>query len=186
MGRPDAREKNTTQEKTVLFVCTGNTCRSPMAEWIFLHLFRDEPLFSEAGKPVDLRAASAGIAARPGETASPFSETALLRLFGISTGGHTSQRITRDLLASADLVLCMTQKHKIILRQSFPEFANTIFSLSDPVSDSKKKGIPGTDVTDPFGGGEEMYLLIAEMIRDRLVELWPGVKRFLGIHEKKE
>src|SRR6202044_1349980 len=87
--------------KNILFVCTGNICRSPMAEGLFRHLVADRK---------DVRVASAGVHASPGQPPSTYSVEALAEI-GIDISRQRSQSLTDDLVARADLIFAMTRGH---------------------------------------------------------------------------
>ena len=122
--------------KTVLFVCTGNTCRSPMAECLFHAL-----AFSQGAQ---VRAASAGLCAPDG---APASEGALfaMRRRGLTLEGHRSRTVTREMLEGADLVVCMGQSHLSALRARFPGLSTPLRAFDDP------------PVSDPYGGDAAAY-----------------------------
>ena len=122
--------------KTVLFICTGNTCRSPMAECLFHAL-----AFSQGAQ---VRAASAGLCAPDG---APASEGALfaMRRRGLSLEGHRARTVTRGLLEGADLAVCMGQSHLSALRARFPGLTTPIRAFDDP------------PVSDPYGGDAAAY-----------------------------
>jgi protein-tyrosine phosphatase len=127
----------------VLFVCTGNTCRSPLAA---------AALREELGTDADrVEVGSAGTAAEDGEPASDGS----IRVAGASgfdLGAHRSRRLTPDLVRSADLVLVMERRHRDAIRTlGVPvDRVHVLSEWPDP-------GEPGLAVEDPFGGSSEAY-----------------------------
>jgi len=127
--------------KRVLFVCTGNTCRSPMAEALFRHLKGTN----------EWQEASAGIFAATGSPASPYA-VEVLREKGIDLSRHRSQLLTSDLLDQSDLIITMTKGQEENLLQHFPEIEDKVY-LINAFGTSK---VPA-DVMDPFGGSIEMY-----------------------------
>jgi protein-tyrosine-phosphatase len=126
--------------KHILFVCTGNTCRSPLAEY----LLRDK-----AGQELEVR--SAGIAAFDGSPAAANVQTLLVEK-GIQPH-HTSQTITPELIEWADLILTMTKNHKQVVHKNFPHSANKLHTLKEYVA----SGDPVTDISDPYGGSLDTY-----------------------------
>ena len=139
--------------KTVLFVCTGNTCRSPMAACL-LNAYCAE-------RRLPLRAESAGLYAADGAPASD-GALAVMKERGLSLGRHTARPVTRALVNDASLVLCMSEAHAAALRERFPGATTPIEALSPAVP-------------DPYGGDAAAYRRAA----DALAALLPGVVRRL-------
>lgn len=143
MSQQAAPETPATTTFNILFVCTGNTCRSPLAEGIA----RDE-VQKRGWSHVDV--ASAGIAARAGDEASRHSVT-VARRHGIDLGEHRSQPLTPELVDWADLVLAMGPSHLDgVWRMGGAEKALTL-------GDFATGGEDGYSIRDPFGGPEEVY-----------------------------
>jgi protein-tyrosine-phosphatase len=138
-------------QKHVLFVCTGNTCRSPMAEGLFRK--------AAAGR-VDLSVGSAGVAASKGSSASP-ETIAILKKRGASLVGFRSRPVTEALLAQASHVFAMTESHLAVLESRFPQFSDKFFLVREFSGISDKR--QGIDVPDPIGMGMPAYDEVAKV-----------------------
>ena len=143
---------------TILFVCTGNTCRSPMAEALFRQQIAQK-LNCQADEiqKHGIEVKSAGLSGWGGSRAS---ENALhtMKQSGIDLGGHTSQIVTEELLQKAGIVWTMTAAHRSAILAQFPKFADRVHMLSPT----------NQDVLDPFGGTAEAYNQCAQQIREHL------------------
>lgn len=129
----------------ILFVCTGNTCRSPMAAALFNKIAIE--------KKLDVRIESAGLFANEGEAASPEAIIAMKK-YDIDLLSHHSQVINSELLEKSDLILTMTAAHKMVLSPSAPDKTFTLCEFAEVDS----------DIDDPYGGDVEEYEECAEEI----------------------
>ena len=133
-------QKSDFMQKSVLFICTGNTCRSPLAEAWFNKIAESENL--------PYRASSAGLAAVNGAPASNHSQSAAAEL-GASLENFHSQMVTIEMLKNAELVICMTSSHCRYITSAMPELAEKVRPLMAYCD--------GGDVSDPYGGTLEEY-----------------------------
>jgi protein-tyrosine-phosphatase len=184
--------------KRILMVCTGNTCRSPMAEVML------KDLAARNGKPLEVR--SAGVSTVNGLPISSHAATTL-RKRKLALPG-TSTALTHDEVAWADLILTMTAGHKRAILQRFPEAVARIYTLKeyalqgDPVMGDVaeaerlysewqvrqalgqnltaeehsrlfelQRRLPDFDIADPFGGSLSLYERCADEIEDTLLTL---------------
>src|SRR5215212_10373910 len=99
----------------ILFVCTANICRSPVAEVIFSNWLARKAI------PGDWQVTSAGTWALSGQAASPYSREVLAER-GLELGDHRSRRVDREMLEHSDVVLCMTRSHAEAIQIEFPEY----------------------------------------------------------------
>ena len=141
----------------VLFVCTGNTCRSPMAETLFRELVAQRLGCREDEIEQRVVVASAGIAAWGGGKASTGALEAM-RERGADLSGHESQPLTENLARQADIIWTMTASHRATILAQFPEVGGRVAMLSPDRH----------DVIDPIGGTLTTYRKCAEQIREHL------------------
>lgn len=139
--------------RRLLFVCTGNTCRSPMAR------FLAERLAREAGLPWS--AASAGVSAAPG---APLSEGAARALAarGLAGLSHSARPLDEKALAEADAVYALTRAHRDAVAARFPRHADKVSVLREAA------GLPDPDVPDPLGRPDAAYEACAAAIEEAL------------------
>jgi protein-tyrosine phosphatase len=162
-GIVDRRTLDRIMRRTVLFVCSGNTCRSPMAEALARKAISDRlrvppSELEQAGVSV----LSAGSYAIPGARASEHAVTAVASL-GADLSRHRSRPLSPELINQADLILAMGRSHQHAVTAISPAASDKTFLLD-----------PSGDVEDPIGGDASLYLELAthltELIRDRLNE----------------
>lgn len=148
----------------VLFVCTGNVCRSPMAQ----------ALFNAQAKKLEENeewiARSAGTWAMENQPASGHAITAM-RERDINLSAHRGHQITREDLEQANTVIVMTQNHRDALAAEFPQHKNKIHLMSE--IDNRIY-----DITDPYGGILAEYQLCAQELGEIIERGYDRIKQW--------
>ncbi len=163
-------EKPKKPKINVLFICTGNTCRSPMAERIFAAYCKGKHV---KYKPV---VSSAGLYAASGDPMT-LEAADVLSLLGVDVGSaHFSRPVTVDLLQNADIIVCMTKEHKDALLSSRAyEYASS--DLRERIVGSVGE-LTGKDVPDPYGKGLEAYGETARALQEMCAPLFEVMVAF--------
>jgi protein-tyrosine-phosphatase len=143
------------RQRLFLFVCSGNTCRSPMAAAI-----ANAQIAARMGVPfeeletVNVRAASAGVSARVGAPLTPEAQE-VLRSLSVPFGPHAARNLTLELAEEAEMIFCLTSGQRTAVVEMFPAVAGKTYCLDTEA-----------DVADPIGKGMPAYVACARQIQD--------------------
>ena len=163
--------------QTILFVCTGNTCRSAMAEALFKHI-----LANKGDEFKDIKIISAGIYAWEGDKASP-GAVEVLKEKGIDVIEHSSTLLIPKLVEEADLVLTMTLNHKRAVLHMCPEAKEKAYTLKEYILNDGDKKLHESDtsdisseeinydIRDPYGQSVDVYRESLKEIEEYLQKL---------------
>ncbi len=159
--------------KTVLFVCTGNICRSPMAEGLFRHAVKGRG---------DYEVLSAGVGAVEGMPPSEHAVRALREL-GIDIARQRSRMLSADLVHRADYIFGMTHSHVDAIMLLYPQAAEKTFLLRefDETLDSFENDIP-----DPIGGSFDVYLNCRDQIEQGIASMFKFIEQTSAPAERRE
>ncbi|MEA2021374.1 MAG: low molecular weight protein arginine phosphatase [Candidatus Caldatribacteriota bacterium] len=155
--------------KTILFVCTGNTCRSAMAEGIFKKILKER-----TGDYSKFNIISAGISALPGINPT-YEAISVMFEQGIDISQHHAQELREELIKKADLILVMTNEHKEYIHKKFPFAQNKTFLLKkftlNNKFESKQNNERNFEIIDPIGRKIEFYRIVARELKKNLEKI---------------
>lgn len=149
--------------RTILFVCTANICRSPMAEGILRKIVVE--------KKLDWRVDSAGVWAQDGIEPAE-NAVAILLAKGIDIRSHRSQTVNKDMLYQHDIVLVMEKTQKEAIELAFPDVQHKIFLISQLINED-------FDIVDPIGHSLQDFLETAEELEKILTDGFEKIKILL-------
>ncbi len=147
---------------SILFVCSANQCRSPMAEALF------KSILDEADLGDTWRVESAGVWAYSGESATP-SARRVMRERSLDIENHRSRPVTEGLISQFDLVLVMESRHAKALQGQFPAYTDRVKLFSALIGRTD-------DIDDPVTGTLNTYRVVADELEDLLRR---GIDRIL-------
>lgn len=150
----------------LIIVCTGNTCRSPMAE----AMLRQKVV--QSGFKDKIKVSSAGIAAGGAFPAS-HNAYSVMKARGLDLVDHRSRQLTAGDIKEADLILTMTSSHKKAILSYMPKAKNKVFTLAEYA------GL-ADEVVDPFGGDVRIYSICADQIAGLVENVWEKIVALAG------
>lgn len=150
----------------IIMVCTGNTCRSPMAEALLRRKIHS------AGVADQIQVSSSGVAAY--EQSPPSAQAvAVMADRGIDITCHRARQLREDLAAQADLLLTMTPSHKLQIVTAWPQYSGRTYTLHELLG---SKGV----VQDPYGGSAAEYEACARELENLIERIWPQLLERAG------
>jgi protein-tyrosine-phosphatase len=156
---------------TVLFVCSGNLCRSPIAEGLLRHKL-------PASMRQAVRVESAGTLGLKGRPATPLAVEAAREL-GADIAGHRSQAVAPELVERADLILALAAEHRDYLRERFPNQRPKVFLLKRYAARGprSRRADSSDSIADPIGGDLDTYRVCATLINAEIERILPALLR---------
>ena len=155
----------------VLFVCTGNTCRSSMAEGILKFLLKENNI-------ENINVSSAGLSAFEGQRANE-KAIDVLKNKGIDIKNHRSRQLTEEIIKTSDLILTMTDSHKKLITNTLPEYLHKIYTLKEYALkvNNESRDNANLDIDDPYGMDMKTYEETSNEITEQLVKIIKAIDK---------
>lgn len=144
----------------IMFICTGNICRSAMAHKLMEKKLKDNNI-------KDVEVYSCGIFAENGDSPT-YNAIEVTKEYDVDLKGHKATNIRDSKIEEMDLILCATMSHKYSVIQMYPDLANKVYTIKEYVNENKD-----LDIKDPWGYDIEIYrFCIAEIdkLLDKIIE----------------
>lgn len=146
--------------KTILLVCTGNSCRSPMAAGFLREMLKEK-------KEIRIDSRGTIFSSFSGPTPQAIK---IMKEYGIDISSHKTKSLSKDLIDEADLILVMEKKHKERVREINPEAEKKTFLLKEFAGEKES-----LEIRDPIGLSDEIYKMVAEEIKSALEKVLPKI-----------
>ncbi len=156
-------KKTNQKDFTVLFVCSGNSCRSPMAKGIFDKIVKDSK-----NNRVSITSLSAGTSAINGQLPTENAQKAVLK-YEADIKHHLSAQLTKERIKLADLILAMEEKHKDFILELYPRAKEKTFIITNYIGKST------AGIIDPLGHSIEIYQATADKLHRLLVKIYKKI-----------
>lgn len=145
----------------IMFVCTGNICRSAMADCIL-----NDKIFKK-GLSDKVRVCSSGVSAYTGDIPTDEAISVMRDEFNLDLSNHRATNVADSDVMHMDLILAMTLRHKFFLVSMYPELKDKIYTLREYVGDDGNNA----NIDDPYGYGKSVYSSCAAQINDCIDKL---------------
>ena len=133
----------------IMFICTGNICRSAMAEWLLKKKLEEK-------NRNDIEVYSCGIYAENGDVPTYEAKRVMKEEYGIDMSKHRATNIRNSKIKEMDLILCATSSHKIAVLDMYPELEGKVFTMKEYVN-YEREYHDSINIKDPWGYDIETY-----------------------------